>query len=71
MSVVGKNAEFAELHRYYTTRPVNPLKKMQSLMAIACKLIRIFYAMLTKKADYDSEKMLSDIRRPERYLQAA
>ena len=71
MSLVSKNEEFAQLHRYYTTRPVNPLKKMQSLMAIACKLIRIFYVMLTKEVDYDPQKMMSDIRRPEMYLQAA
>ena len=71
MSLVSKNAEFAQLHRYYTTRRINPLKKMQSLMAVACKLIRIFYVMLTKQVDYDPQKMISDIRRPEIYLQAA
>ena len=71
MSLVGKNEEFRELHEYYTTRRNNPLKKMQSLMVVACKLIRIFYAMLTKKVDYDPQKMLSDIRRPEISRQAA
>ena len=39
MSLVAKNPEFRELHNYYTTRRQNPLKKMQSLMAIAAKLI--------------------------------
>lgn len=71
MSLVSKNPEFGELHRYYTTRKLNPLKKMQSLMAVACKLIRIFYAMLTKGVDYDPTKMLSDIKRPVAYMQAA
>jgi transposase len=71
MPLVAKNAEFRELHRYYTTREVNPLKKMQSLMAVACKLIRVFYAILTKGVSYDAEKMLSDIRRPKRQPQAA
>ena len=47
------------------------MKKMQSLMAIAAKLIRIFYAMLTKGVDYDPKKMASDIKRPAVYLQAA
>lgn len=28
MSLVGKNPEFRELHHYYTTRKLNPLKKM-------------------------------------------
>ncbi len=45
MSLVSKNPEFRELHNYYTTRRVNPLKKMQSLMAVAAKLIRVFYVM--------------------------
>ena len=71
MSLVGKNSEFARLHSYYTTRRINPLKKMQSLMVIACKVIRVFYAILTKGVTYDPIKMLGDIRRPSVYLQAA
>ena len=71
MSLVAKNREFAELHRYYTTRKQNPLKKMQSLMAVAAKLIRVFYAVLTKGVDYDPQKMSADIRRPQENLQAA
>ena len=42
VSVVGKNSEFREIHEYYQTRKKNPLKKMQSVVAVACKLIRIF-----------------------------
>lgn len=61
--LIATNAEFRELHRYYTTRTVNPLKKKQSVIAISCKLIRVFYAILTKGAIYDGEKMLSDIHR--------
>ncbi len=71
MSLVGKNEEFRELHHYYTTRAKNPLKKMQSLVAVACKAIRIFYAILTKGVDYDGEKMLGDIHRPAEYQEAA
>ncbi len=71
MALVSKNREFAELHNYYTTRKQNPLKKMQSLMVVAAKLIRVFYAMLTKGVDYDPKKMLGDIRRPVTSLQAA
>ena len=71
MSLVAKNPEFGELHRYYTTRRQNPLKKMQSLMAVVSKLMRVFYAMLTKGVDYDPVKMLGDIKRPQMYMQAA
>lgn len=71
ISVVGKNEEFSEIHHYYTTREKNPLKKMQSLIAVACKLIRVFYAVLTKGTSYNASKMLEDIRRPGSGLQAA
>ena len=71
ISLAGKNPEFAALHRYYTTRQINPLKKMQSLMAVAAKLIRVFYAILTKGVEYDPAKMLEDIKRPAEYMQAA
>jgi len=40
-------------------------------MAIGCKVIRIFYAILTKGVDYDGQKMLSDIKRPANNIQAA
>lgn len=65
LSVVARSSEFRVLHDYYTQRRQNPLKKMQSLIAISCKLIRLFYVILTKGIDYDGTKMLSDIRRPE------
>lgn len=70
ISVIGKNKEFREIHDYYRTRKQNPLKKMQSVIAIACKLIRIFYTILTKGVDYDGRKMLSDIVRPETAMAA-
>ena len=63
-SAVAHAEEFKELHAYYTTRPDNPLKKMQSLIVIACKLLRVIYTILTKGIKYDPKKMLMDIRRP-------
>ena len=56
--------EFREVYGYYITRDTNPLKKMQALMVIACKLLRVLYAMLTKGVKYDPGKLLGDIRRP-------
>lgn len=70
MPLVAKNAEFAEIHRYYTTRIKNPLKKKQSLIALSCKLIRVFYAILSKGIAYDSTKLISDIHRPEEMIAA-
>lgn len=62
--LISKNPEFHAMHKYYTTRADNPLKKKQSVIAISCKLIRIFYAILAKGVIYDPQKMMSDIHRP-------
>lgn len=70
-SVVAHSEEFKELHAYYTTRAENPLKKMQSLIVIACKLLRIIYTMLKTGVVYDPKKMLMDIRRQEKQKAAA
>lgn len=63
-SLVSHNEAFKELHVYYTTRAQNPLKKMQSLIAIACKLLRIIFAMLRSGKPFDADKMRRDIVRP-------
>ena len=63
-SVVAHDRNFKELHEYYTTRKDNPLKKMQSLIVIACKLLRVIYTMLKKGVHYDPKKLMSDIIRP-------
>ena len=62
LSLIGRNPEFKAIHEYYRTRRENPLKKMQSVVAVACKIIRIFYVILTKGVDYDPAMMLGDIR---------
>lgn len=60
-SAVVRAAEFKMLYLYYTTRPDNPLKKMQSLIVVACKLLRVIYVMMKKGAGYDLERMVRDI----------
>lgn len=47
------------------------IKKMQSLIAVACKLIRVFHVILTKGISYDASKMLKDIRHQGEQLKAA
>lgn len=64
-SAVVHSQEFRQLHQYYTTRKENPLKKMQSLIAVACKILRIIYTILRTGQQYDPERMLKDIKRPE------
>lgn len=65
-SAVAHAEEFKELHMYYTTRAGNPLKKMQSLIVIACRILRIIYTILKNGTVYDPKKMLMDIRRPKK-----
>lgn len=65
ISLIARNEEFKEIHRYYRTRKENPLKKIQSVIAVACKALRIFYTILAKGVTYDGVKMLQDIKRPQ------
>jgi hypothetical protein len=37
---------------------------MQSMIAVACKLVRVFYLILKTGASYDAAKLMGDIRRP-------
>ena len=63
-SAVSHADEFKKLHIYYTTRAENPLKKMQSLIVIACKILRVIYTILKTGTMYDPDKMLKDIKYP-------
>ncbi len=63
-SAVVHADEFKQLHVYYTTRVDNPLKKMQSLIVIACKILRVIYTILKTGTAYDPIKLLKDIKHP-------
>ena len=63
-SAVAHAEEFKTLHVYYTTRSDNPLKKMQSLIVIACKILRVIFTILRTGCKYDPARMLRDIRYP-------
>jgi transposase len=65
MSLVKSNKEFKTVHDYFTTREKNPLKKMQSLMAVAAKLLRVCFGMVKNSTPYDPTKVLKDIRKME------
>ena len=63
MPMLHSNPEFRSLYSYYTTRNKNPLKGKQAIVALACKLIRIFWVILKTGTDYNSEKLVADIVR--------
>lgn len=60
--LIAKNAEFQSLHRYYTQRPENPLKKVQSIVALCCKLIRIMFVLWKRQVPYDPIQMLGAVQ---------
>ena len=68
--LLASNKEFREIYDYYVSRVKNPLKRRQAMIAVSCKLIRVFYAVLTKGKDYDRFKMMSDIHRDSSVLAA-
>lgn len=68
MILVAKNKAFKAIHLYYTTRPDNPLKKMQSLIALCNKLIRILFSVGKKQFVFQEEKMLKDIPHMHSYI---
>ena len=70
MILVAKNLAFKALHAYYTQRPDNPLKKMQSIIALCNKLIRILFAIGKKPFEFQEEKMLKDIPHMAGYQEA-
>ena len=70
-SAVVHGEEYKRIHAHYTTRAGNALQKMQSLIVIACKLLRVIYTMLKTGKTYDPEKLLKDIRYPENVQIAA
>jgi len=64
ISLISRNRDFAAIHAYYTTPAENQLKTMQSLIAVGCKAMRVFYKILTTGTPYDGHKITSDIIRP-------
>lgn len=62
MPMVAKNAEFKELHQYFTNRNQNPLKKKQSIVTLCGKLIRVLFTLGTKQISYNAVDVLGPIR---------
>ena len=55
---------FGDLFLYYRNRMCHPLGSMQAKIAVECKAIRVFYAILKHGCDYDPKKLQKDIIRP-------
>jgi len=63
ISILASNPEFRAMHQRNLTREKNPLTKLQSVIALCGKLIKVLYAILVKGVEYSPEKMMNDIAR--------
>lgn len=59
---MARNKEFKALYHYFLRRPENPLTKKQALVAVALKLVRVMFTLITQKKEYDASKVLGKYR---------
>lgn len=55
LPMIKHNKEFSELHNHYKTKNNNPLKPMQSIVALICKLLRILWGMAKTNTSYNPQ----------------
>ena len=60
MPLIRHNQAFKQLHEYYTTRKVNPLRKKQSIVVLCGKLLKILHALCKKKKMFNEQQMMRD-----------
>jgi transposase len=60
--ILANNEAFQAMHKKNLTREQNPLNKMQSIIALCGKLVRVIYAILAKGYTYDADKMTNDMK---------
>jgi transposase len=62
ISLLANNVEFKALHKYFTTRSENPLKKKQSIIAMCGKFARVIHTLVKKRMYYDPTLVLGVTR---------
>ncbi len=60
MPLIRHNQAFKQLHQYYTTRTVNPLRKKQSIVVLCGKLLKVLHALCKKKKVFNEQQMMRD-----------
>ena len=58
LPLIRINQEFGSIYDYYRKRIKNPLKGRQAMIAVGCKLIRVFFAIMTKGVVFNGTKMI-------------
>lgn len=59
--LIRHNQAFKQLHEYYTTRTINPLRKKQSIVVLCGKLLKILHALCKKKIQFDEQQMMKNL----------
>lgn len=62
LTLIVHNPEFKALYHHFRTRQNNPLEFKQALIAVACKLLRVFFHLATEQRLYDPSKVLGPVR---------
>ncbi|MEK5079128.1 IS110 family transposase [Solibacillus sp. FSL W7-1436] len=63
MPLILHNPAFKQLHEYYTTRTVNPLRKKQSIVVLCGKLLKVLHALCKRKTLFNEHQMMNDFAR--------
>ena len=57
LPLIRINQEFGSIYDYYRKRIKNPLKGRQAMIAVGCKLIRVFFAIMTKGVVFNGTQL--------------
>ncbi len=60
--MTATNAEMKQLYGYLKDRKENPLRKKQAIIVIACKVVKIMFALMKKKEKYSKLLVLGEHR---------
>ncbi|BAS26739.1 transposase [Limnochorda pilosa] len=63
IGVAQHSPELRGLYHYWLSRPQNPLKPKAALVALGLKVLRVMFALATRKEYYDPAKVLGDVRK--------
>lgn len=61
LPMILHNKAFRALHKHYTERSINPLKKKQSIVVLCGKLLKILHTLVVKGRYFSEETMMKDI----------
>lgn len=61
LPMIMHNKAFRALHKHYTERTINPLKKKQSIVVLCGKLLKILHTLVVKGRYFSEETMMKDI----------